>query len=429
MNDDIKLNFKKTHHLSPTSINKYLLNFTKIGVRWHDTRGEKLAQELIMRELEQNKLDDLHTEEFKYLRYKPISSKLFLKSPKSKEIYCEPLENTSNEIVEGSIVYVGTGTIGEFEELEAQGFDFSDKVVLGRTATPFWMYAEAERRKACGVITVTDPPENLIRRCTGKLAHPPVEENIESYKGTIPGVLISQNEGERLLRLLNFGKVEVKLEHKADYSVKKSFNIVGETEGREYPDETIVIGAHYDTQLEGGVWDNGTGIAGLLEFSKNFQKSNPKRTIQYVAFNCEEIGLWGSTNYVHSHQKDNFVYMCNLDAVSTSFASENTVWVTPEIQDHVLKIATLLDWPVGCISDLTKSIREFSDMCAFVEEEVPSTWIWETFVTAMHPYYHTKKDLIEYIDIHKFVKTLETNKIVVENMANLKDIPKSTSAR
>lgn len=401
-----------------SSVYHYLTNFSSIGLRWHSTRGEKTAQQFIVDAFEKNKLDGLQKEDFRYLGYKPISSKLSLTTPESKNIGCEPLQNTSNDEANGQIVYAGTGTRQEFERMDKRGVDFESKIVMARTATPFWLYSEAEKRHASGVVVITDPPENLVRRCTGKLAHPPIEKDIESYRGSIPGVIISQRDGEEILSILSHGKVDVTLEHRAHYSIQETFNIVGETEGSEYPDEIVVIGAHYDTQLAGGVWDNATGIAGLLEFSRILQGSRPKRTIRYVAFNCEEIGLWGSTNYVHDHANDKLIYNCNLDAVSTSLASVNSVWSTTEIQSYTVELARILGWPVGNTDDLTTQIREFSDMCSFVEAGIPSTWIWETSVTSIHPYYHTEKDLIDFIDPNKLARTLDVNGLLIHSMAN-----------
>ncbi len=378
--------------------------------------------------LEKDKLDDLRKEEFRYLSYKPISSRLTMTSPESRNIGCEPLQNTSNGETNGQAVYAGTGTRQEFELMDKRGVDFESKVVMARTATPFWLFSEAEKRHASGVVVITDPPENLVRRCTGRLAHPPIEENVESYRGSIPGVIISQKNGEDILSMLSHGKVQLSLEHKADYSIQKTFNIVGETEGSEYPQEIVAVGAHYDTQLAGGVWDNSTGIAGLLEFSKMFQESHPKRTIRYIAFNCEEVGLWGSTNYVHDHARDKFVYDCNLDAVSTSLASVNSVWSTPEIQSYTVDVARSLGWHVGNTDDLTTQIREFSDMCSFVEAGIPSTWIWETSVTSIHPYYHTEKDVIDFIDPNKLARTLDVNGLLIHSMANSTNLPFSRSS-
>ena len=418
MKERILFDLDNYPRISSARIQSYLENFSRIGVRWNNTRGEKLAQQFILDGFERNGMDNVSAEEFKYLSYKPISSRLDLGSPKSKSIACEPLQNTSNSAADGPIVYAGTGTKQEFETLDKDGVKFESKIAMARTATPFWAYSEAEKRHASGVIIITDPPENLLRRCTGRLAHPPLDGNLERYVGSIPGVIISQKDGEEILSLLSWNKVEASLEQRGDYSIESTVNIVGETEGSEYPDEIVVVGAHYDTQLAGGVWDNATGIAGLLEFSKAFRKPIPKRTIRYIAFNCEEIGLWGSTNYVNAHRNDRFRYMCNLDAVSTSLGSVNDIWATPEIKDYALEAARILGWPVGNTEDLTTPFREFSDMCSFVEAGVPATWIWETSVTSIHPYYHTEKDVIDFIDLAKLTRTLDVSGLLTHTMAN-----------
>ncbi|MFB6355624.1 MAG: M28 family peptidase [bacterium] len=65
--------------------------------------------------------------------------------------------------------------------------------------------------------------------------------------------------------------------------------------GTDRSEESIVIGAHYDT-VNGspGANDNGTGIAVLLELARAWQTSRPGRTIRFVAFVNEEAPYFGT---------------------------------------------------------------------------------------------------------------------------------------
>ena len=63
-------------------------------------------------------------------------------------------------------------------------------------------------------------------------------------------------------------------------------------------------------------------------------------------------------------------------------------------------------------------IKEFSDMCSFVEAGVPSTWIWETSVTSIHSHYHTERDTIYFIDLNRLVRTLDVNGLLIHRIAN-----------
>ncbi len=66
-------------------------------------------------------------------------------------------------------------------------------------------------------------------------------------------------------------------------------NLIVEIAGGTRRDEIVVVGAHYDS-VEGapGANDNGTGVAGLIEFARAFAAIKPARTLRLVAFVNEE---------------------------------------------------------------------------------------------------------------------------------------------
>ena len=80
-------------------------------------------------------------------------------------------------------------------------------------------------------------------------------------------------------------------------------NIEATRLGEAYPDEIIVIGAHYDAVIGApGANDNGSGVAALLELAGRFKNAKFPRTIRFVAFVNEEpphfmSGTMGSDFY------------------------------------------------------------------------------------------------------------------------------------
>lgn len=59
--------------------------------------------------------------------------------------------------------------------------------------------------------------------------------------------------------------------------------------GTTWPDEIILIGAHYDSVLGSpGADDNASGVAALLEISRLFAGIEPARSLRFVAFTNEE---------------------------------------------------------------------------------------------------------------------------------------------
>ncbi|KAF0241947.1 MAG: hypothetical protein FD180_4189 [Planctomycetota bacterium] len=93
-------------------------------------------------------------------------------------------------------------------------------------------------------------------------------------------------------------------------------------------DEVLVIGAHYDhlgsfgsgdDTIHNGADDNASGTAGVLEIAEAFcaMEKRPDRTVLFIAFTGEEIGLLGSRYYADHplFPIDNTVAMLNLDMI------------------------------------------------------------------------------------------------------------------
>jgi Zn-dependent M28 family amino/carboxypeptidase len=63
--------------------------------------------------------------------------------------------------------------------------------------------------------------------------------------------------------------------------------------------EVIVVGAHYDSVPETpGADDNGSAVAAMLGCAKLCAEFLPDLPVVFVAFNCEEDGLLGSSDWV-----------------------------------------------------------------------------------------------------------------------------------
>ena len=85
------------------------------------------------------------------------------------------------------------------------------------------------------------------------------------------------------------------------------FNIIGFLEGKSKKDELIVISAHYDhlgikksgegDVIFNGANDNASGVAAVLALAEYLSEKNyNERSVLFVAFTAEEMGLIGS-NY------------------------------------------------------------------------------------------------------------------------------------
>ena len=78
-------------------------------------------------------------------------------------------------------------------------------------------------------------------------------------------------------------------------------NVIVSIKGKTHPDETVIIGAHYDT-VDGtpGADDNGSAVAVLLEICRMMKGSSPGRTLKLIFFVLEEPPLFRS-EYMGSH--------------------------------------------------------------------------------------------------------------------------------
>ena len=100
-------------------------------------------------------------------------------------------------------------------------------------------------------------------------------------------------------------------------------NLEIEFTGTRYPDEIVIIGAHYDSVINSpGANDNGSGVAAMLEITRVLHDMSPARTMRFVAFTNEEppfyrTGEMGSMVYAREckNRKENIVAMLCLETL------------------------------------------------------------------------------------------------------------------
>ncbi len=93
-------------------------------------------------------------------------------------------------------------------------------------------------------------------------------------------------------------------------SVSEGMNIVWEKKGQQFPDEVILLGAHYDTILKDpktkkiiskgempGADLNASGVVLLLSLAELFSKLDSPRSVKIVFFDFEEFDSLGSKEY------------------------------------------------------------------------------------------------------------------------------------
>ena len=414
--------------LSSANVWMRLNDICRIGPRWPGTRQEIECRDYIHDKFINYGLKNVRNQEFEYLSYTPVAAELKVTSPILFSIKCAPAEYSANAIVEGEVVYIGTCTEPEIEMLKKMGVDFKEKIVLCDlsiltivTAAPI-----IEELGARGYIFITPAPDNLVSKGTVKLWPPP--DNPKEHVSKIPGVIINgPRDAERIRTLLCAGKkVTAQVKHEGIYTVKKSWNVLGDVVGQEWPEHIVMVCAHYDTQINTvGAWDNTSGTAGMLELARAFGHLHPRRTIRFMATSCEEIALWGSWWYVQEKKEDlkSQVVLIIMDGLSGSLMWIQKLLATTKIKDFALGCAREVDWHVDAVTD--PHGHWYLDSAAFLDDRIPYPRVETVSACEGHlsPFYHTEGDKPEQIDPEKLVRTLRVNGLVAFKLAYLPDLP------
>lgn len=195
-------------------------------------------------------------------------------------------------------------------------------------------------------------------------------------------------------------------------------NVIGLIPGQgALADETVVVGAHYDHlgfggsgslqpdltgTVHNGADDNASGTVALLDIAHRIlDRSNGNaRTVVFVAFTAEELGLIGSAHYVANPVRPNesTFAMVNLDMVGrlegarlAALGAESAEELPALLEDvagnHALEIAAAGDG------------FGRSDHQSFFIEEIPVLH----FFTGTHVDYHATTDDVENINLEGLV--------------------------
>lgn len=117
-------------------------------------------------------------------------------------------------------------------------------------------------------------------------------------------------------------------------------NVIGVLNGKSLSNEYIVVSAHYDhlginkekqgDNIYNGANDNASGVTAVLTLAEHFKKLDlNERSIIFIAFTAEEMGLRGSRYFGKVINPDNFVAGVNIEMIGTkSEYGENTAWLT-----------------------------------------------------------------------------------------------------
>ena len=263
--------------------------------------------------------------------------------------------------VTGQLVYVNYGVPDDYEELARHGIDVKGRIVIARYGGS-WRGIKpkvAAEHGAIGCLIYSDPrddgyfegeayPKGAYRgewsAQRGSVADMPVYPGDPLTPGVgatpeakrlaltdpattltkIPVLPISYGDARPLLEALGgpmaptawrgalpityrlgVGPATVHLKLEFDFSQKPIYDVIATLKGRERPDEWVIRGNHHDAWVNGAE-DPVSGLVAMLaeaEAVAALAKSGwtPRRTIVYAAWDGEEPGLLGSTEWVETH--------------------------------------------------------------------------------------------------------------------------------
>ena len=334
--------------------------------------------------------------------------------------------------VTGPLVFVNQGIPADYEELERRGISVKGAIVIAKYGGS-WRGIKpkvAAEHGAIGCIIYSDPrddgyaggdvfPNGPMRPSQGVQrgsvqdmpTYPgdPATPNIGAVKGAkrlsvseiptltkIPVLPISYGNAQPLLAALKGavvpnswkgglpityrfgpGPATVHLVVKSNWDTKTLYDVIAKIPGTTEPDQWIIRGNHHDAWVNGAE-DPISGLVAELEEARAMgqllkQGWKPRRTIVYAAWDGEEPGLLGSTEWAETHADElakKAVIYINSDTngrgflgVSGSHTLENFVnGVAKDVDDPEAKVSAWKRIQANRISQGSSEARTREDL-------------------------------------------------------------------
>lgn len=390
--------FSALPRLRPEAVGAGVDALCGIGNRFVGSDGERRAREWILGQFRDAGLANVRVEEFPVLGYRGESSSIEVLG-EGLSFRTTGLQFSASATVEAEAVYLGSPpTPDDIGWLESRGVSIAGKIVVVHAYWPFAFARELAGRGAAGFVVACDVPEGKIPNSTGLIYPVPEPSGFAGWPLDVPGVSIEVSDLHRLLALMSVKTRRLRIEHRASYASTPTGNVVGEIPGREAPGEHVVIGAHYDTQLEGvGACDNAAGVSSVIEIARGWSSLPLRRTVVLCAFADEEHGFWGSVDYCRRHRDrlTSTVGMVCLDALAWLYPAKRNLHADPSIRDFAYESAVAAGWVPE--EELEANLLPASDHNPFIDAGVPACWFWR--YPPQHPFYHAPGDTPELLDL------------------------------
>jgi hypothetical protein len=209
-------------------------------------------------------------------------------------------------------------------------------------------------------------------------------------------------------------------------------NVIGVLPGRDptLRNEAVIVGAHYDHlglggfgsldpdstgKVHNGADDNASGAAMLIEIAARLEAAPPARTVVFIAFSGEELGLLGSSYYVHHpiYPLSTTLAMVNLDMVGRLRQKRLIVYGSRTAREFPALLDSL-NWHAGL--DLRAQGDGYgpSDQSPFYAAGRPVLH----FFTDLHEDYHRTTDDWQKINVEGLEQVADFTTGLVTALAN-----------
>ena len=176
-------------------------------------------------------------------------------------------------------------------------------------------------------------------------------------------------------------------------------------EGSTLPEEIVILGAHADSISDGkiapGADDNASGIAAVTEVLRVFVENGirPKRTVKFIAYAAEEVGLLGSEEVARTFKKfkKNVVGVLQLDMVLFRGTVEKDIILISDFTNKKQNefLGKLIDQYVQVPWGYSRCGYGCSDHASWTAHGYPASFPFESAFDDHNPHIHTINDTIE----------------------------------
>lgn len=306
----------------------------------------------------------------------------------ARVVPCSPLGWCPGGRVRAPIVDVGCGMGDDYPAERVRG-----KIVLvSSDTTPGQRALHRSEKYAFAVAAGASGFVHFDKRLGGLAAMGSID--LEGRMGKIPAVGVSYEEALRLRSRQDGLTVEISSGCRGEKVV--SHNGAGLKRGHG-AGELIVCG-HIDSWFSPGAVDNGSGVAMVAELARLLAPYKLTRSVRFVTFGSEELGLLGSKAYVRDHgDLSSVACVFNLDCTAirdgTLGATTNE---SPRLQAFLREIAGQLHLDLR----LNPETLRYSDHYPFREKGVPGVAFMSGGST--YGYGHTACDTLDKVSPEAF---------------------------